>query len=155
MAEVFLEWQSLKPPKSDQEFIKFVTCIENGVSCLRSLGHDKEAEFSFMSVTLEKKLDDRMKKEFSLEYTSDQDQNKERMKSLLHYLKKQKAAAHLRFCIYLGSKAAVEVVEAVATDKKVLNKVMLNCRKVASEAEVVIKAEDVVVLSEEKVPRAV
>ena len=50
---------------------------------------------------------------------------------------------------------AVEVVEVVATDKKVLNKVMLSCRKVASEAEVVIKAEDVVVLSEEKVPRAV
>ena len=108
VAEVFLEWQSLKPPKSDQEFIKFVTCIENGVSCLKSLGHDKEVEFSFMSVTLEKKLDDRMKKEFSLEYTSDQDQNKERMKSLLHYLKKQKAAAHLRFCNYMGSKAKDE-----------------------------------------------
>ena len=49
----------------------------------------------------------------------------------------------------------VQVFEVVATNKKVLNKVMLSCRKVASEAEVVIKAEDVVVLSEEKVPRVV
>ena len=65
VGEIFQNWANLKPPKTDQEFIKFCTTIENDVSCLRSLGHEKEMDFSYMSVTLENKLDDRMKKEFS------------------------------------------------------------------------------------------
>ena len=72
VADIFLNWSNLKPPKNDQEFTRFVTSIENGVGCLRSLGHEKELEFSFMAVTLENKLNDRMKKEFSLEYTRDE-----------------------------------------------------------------------------------
>ena len=90
----------MKPPRNDQEFIKFVTAIENGVSCLRSIGHEKEMEFSFMSVTLEQKMDERMKKEFSASYTNDESTDKERMKSLLKYLQQQKKAAHMRTCNY-------------------------------------------------------
>ena len=100
VAEIFQNWQSLKNPRNDQEFIKFVTAIENGVSCLKSLGHEKEMEFSFMAVTLENKLDERMKKEFSVDYTKDESEDKERMKSLLKYLIQQKKAAHLRTCNY-------------------------------------------------------
>ena len=100
VAEIFQNWQSLKNPRNDQEFIKFVTAIENGVSCLKSLGHEKEMEFSFMAVTLENKLDERMKKEFSVDYTKDENEDKERMKSLLKYLIQQKKAAHLRTCNY-------------------------------------------------------
>ena len=47
VAEIFQSWSSMKPPRNDQEYIKFVTAIENGVSCLRSIGHEKEMEFSF------------------------------------------------------------------------------------------------------------
>ena len=100
VADILLNWQNLKSPKTDQEFIKFVTSIENGVSCLRSLGHEKEVEFSFMAVTLENKLDDRMKKEFSVAYTIDESPDKERMKSLMKYLVQQKKAAHMRSCNY-------------------------------------------------------
>ena len=85
---------------TDRDFTEFLTAIENCVSCLKSLGHEKELEFSFMAVTLENKLDDRMKKEFSIEYTSDVSPDKERMKSLLTYLVKQKKAAHMRSCNY-------------------------------------------------------
>ena len=83
VAEIFQNWQSLKNPRNDQEFIKFVTAIENGVSCLKSLEHEKEIEFSFMAVTLENKLDERMKKEFSVDYTKDENEDKERMKSVI------------------------------------------------------------------------
>ena len=69
VADIFLTWSDLMNPRTDQDFIKFVTSIENGVSCLRSLGHEKELEFSFMSVTMEKKLDERMQKQFLEEYT--------------------------------------------------------------------------------------
>ena len=100
VADIFLSWQNLKPPKTDQDFTKFVTAIENGVSCLKSLGHEKELEFSYMAVTLENKLNERMKNEFSIEYTSDESRDKERMKSLLKYLVKQKKAAQLRSCNY-------------------------------------------------------
>merc|ERR1712082_383969 len=100
VADIFLSWQNLKPPKTDQDFTKFVTAIENGVSCLKSLGHEKELEFSYMGVTLENKLNERMKNEFSIEYTSDESRDKERMKSLLKYLVKQKKAAQLRSCNY-------------------------------------------------------
>ena len=48
VADIFLTWSILKNPRTDQDFIKFVTSIENGVSCLRSLGHEKELKFSFM-----------------------------------------------------------------------------------------------------------
>ena len=100
VAEIFQSWSSMKPPRNDQEFIKFVTAIENGVSCLRSIGHEKEMEFSFMSVTLEQKMDERMKKEFSASYTNVESTDKERMKSLLKYLQQQKKAAHMRTCNY-------------------------------------------------------
>ena len=100
VGDIFLTWSNLKPPKTDQEFIKFVSAIENGASCLRSLGHEKELDFSYMSVTLENKMDERMKKEFSLEWCRDQSTDKERMKSLLKYLLEQKRAAHMRACNY-------------------------------------------------------
>ena len=104
VGEIFQNWANLKPPRTDQDFIKFVTSIENDVSCLRSLGHEKEMDFSYMSVTLENKLDDRMKKEFSIEWCLDESTDKERMKSLLKYLLGQKKAAHMRNCNYQKKK---------------------------------------------------
>ena len=104
VGEIFQNWANLKPPRTDQEFIKFCTTIENDVSCLRSLGHEKEMDFSYMSVTLENKLNDRMKNEFSIEWCLDESRDKERMKSLLKYLLGQKKAAHMRNCNYQKKK---------------------------------------------------
>ena len=104
VGEIFQNWASLKPPRSDQEFFKFYMTIENNVSCLKSLGHEKEMDFSYMSVTLENKLDDRMKKQFSEEWCLDKSEDKERMKSLLKYLLGQKKAAHMRNCNYQKKK---------------------------------------------------
>ena len=104
VADIFLSWQNLKPPKTDAEFIKFVTVIENGVSCLRSLEHEKDLDNTYMAVTVENKLNIKMKNQFSEEYTSDESPDKQRMKSLLKYLIRQKKAAHMRSCNYKPNK---------------------------------------------------
>ena len=58
VAEVFSMWENLKPPITDPQFIKFVESIENGVSCLKALGHEKDMDSSYSAVMLEKKLSD-------------------------------------------------------------------------------------------------
>ena len=56
----------------------FCMTIHNNVICLKSLGHEKEMDFIYISITLETKLDDRMKKEFSINWCCDESENKER-----------------------------------------------------------------------------
>ena len=82
----------------------FCTTIENDVSCLKSLGHEKEMDFLYMSVTLENKLDNRMMKQFSEEWCLDESEDQERMTSLIKYLLGQKKAAHMRHCNYQNEK---------------------------------------------------
>ena len=43
----------------------------------KALDHEKELDHSFMAVTIENKLNSRMKNEFSVEYTKDDSKDKQ------------------------------------------------------------------------------
>ena len=102
VAEVFSTWENLKPPTNDPQFIKFVESIENGVSLLKSLGHEKEMDSSYSAVMLEKKLPVRLQQEYSKSFSSDKGTAKDRMQFLLKFLKLEKQACHLRTSNYCG-----------------------------------------------------
>ena len=65
VADIFTQWSNLKPPNNDSQFIKFMETLDYGVSCLKSLGREKELDSSYSAVTLETKLPTRMKQEYS------------------------------------------------------------------------------------------
>ena len=100
VAEVFATWENLKPPTNDSQFIKFVESIENGVSCLKALGHEKDMDSTYSAVMLEKKLSERLKQEYSKSFVSDTDPSRNRMQTLLSFLKLEKRACHLRTSNY-------------------------------------------------------
>ena len=106
VADIFTTWNKLKPPVNDHQFIKFIEQIDNGVSCLKALGHEKELDSSYSSVMLENKLSIRLKHEFSKSFTAESSPNKNRMKSLMTFLLAEKKAAHLRSCNYSSSNQA-------------------------------------------------
>ena len=100
VAEVFSMWENLKPPTTDPQFIKFVESIENGVSCLKALGHEKDMDSSYSAVMLEKKLSERLKQEYSKTFVSGTSSTQNRMQTLMSFLKLEKKACHLRTSNY-------------------------------------------------------
>ena len=100
VTEIFGEWENLKPPTTDQQFIKFVERIELGVANLNAHGFDKEMDSSWSAVKLEKKLSIRHKEDFSRIFTAEEGPTKHRMKSLMKFLISEKKAAYLRTCNY-------------------------------------------------------
>ena len=107
VAEIFKTWRAIKPPKTDQDFINFVDEVEIGIALLKSIGKEKELDFSYMAVELEDKLHPFMKKEFT-RILAKADDEKERMTSLIDFLILEKKAAHIRCCNYTSSKARSE-----------------------------------------------
>ena len=100
VAEVFSMWENLKPPTTDPQFIKFVESIENGVSCLKALGHEKDMDSSYSAVMLEKKLSERLKQEYSKTFVSGTSSTQNRMQTLMSFLKLEKKACNLRTSNY-------------------------------------------------------
>ena len=100
VTEIFAQWRDLKAPTNDAQLIKFVEKIEIGVSNLNALGFKKEMDTSWSSVTLEDKLSERLKQDFSRIFTSDESPTKNRMQSLMKFLLIEKKAAYLRTCNY-------------------------------------------------------
>ena len=105
VAEIFSNWFELKSPKTDKEFVEFVKQIEYGVTTIESLGHAKDVDASQMSVLLEKKLPEDLRKRFCRKFTDEVERNpnENRMRSFIKFLQKEKKSTALGISSYTSS----------------------------------------------------
>ena len=95
VCDIFTSWNNLKSPTNDQQFVKFVDKIENGVSCLKSL--DSMDELSSAAIRgIVNKLDKEMKKEVSKLITTNNDPSVKTQTIVLEYLAAEKKSEQWR-----------------------------------------------------------
>ena len=95
VCDILNNWNNLKPPYNDIQFVNFVEKIQAGVKCLESLQSMHELSSSAVREIV-KKLNNEMRNEVSKLITSNNDKDKKTQTIVLDFLAQQKKSAQWR-----------------------------------------------------------